>query len=301
MKVAIAGGTGFIGRAFINELLKNDHQVIILTRSLENKKETKNIRYVKWLSSHSEPEKELQDVDAFVNLAGESLNSGRWTDERKRQIIESRVSSTRETIRIMGELLRKPSVFMNASAIGCYPVSYEETFTESSNTTSESFLSKTVDVWEAEAHQAERLGIRTVMTRFGVILGKEEGALPRMALPYKLFVGGRIGSGKQWMSWIHVHDVARALLFIMEHPQMNGPVNLTAPSPERLDTLGKTLADVLHRPHWLPVPAFAIKLTLGEMSTLVLDGQRVLPEKLTAHSFTFQFPHLKEALEDIYK
>lgn len=300
MKAAIAGGTGFVGKALIDELLKNGHQVVVLTRSFQNKKDTANIRYVKWLNDHSEPEKELQDVDAFINLAGESLNSGRWTDERKQWIINSRISSTREIIRIMGALSQKPRVFINASAIGCYPVSTEETFTESSKTTNEGFLARTVDIWETEARQAETLGIRTVMTRFGVILGKEEGALPRMALPYKLFAGGRIASGQQWMSWIHIKDVARALLFIMEHSDITGPVNLTAPSPERLNTLGKTLANVLQRPHWLFVPAFAIKIVLGEMGTLILDGQKVLPEKLTTHSFTFQFSHIKQALIDIY-
>ncbi|MFL0363608.1 TIGR01777 family oxidoreductase [Pseudobacillus sp. 179-B 2D1 NHS] len=300
MKVVIAGGTGFVGRALIDELLENGHQVVILTRSFENKQDTDNIRYVKWLDDRSKPEKELQDIDAFINLAGESLNSGRWTEKRKQQIISSRISSTKEMIRIMAALPQKPSVFINASAIGCYPVSLEETFTESSKTTTKGFLAKTVDIWESEAQHSEALGIRTVTARFGVILGKEEGALPRMALPYKLFTGGRIASGQQWMSWIHIKDVARALLFIMNQSDINGPVNLTAPSPEHLNTLGKTLAEVLQRPHWLFVPAFAIKMALGEMSTLILDGQRVLPQKLTAHSFIFQFPHIKQALTDIY-
>lgn len=300
MKAAIAGGTGFVGKALINELLKNGHQVVILTRNPENKKNTENIRYVKWLSAGSHPEKELEDVHAFINLAGESINSGRWTDQRKQQIIDSRISSTREIIRIMGELPHKPDVLINASAIGCYPVSEEETFTEASLTANDGFLAETVHIWEKEAQQAERLGIRTAISRFGVILGKEEGALPRMALPYKLFAGGKIGSGRQWMSWIHIADVARALRFIMEHPEINGPVNLTAPSPERLHTLGKALGEVLHRPHWLAVPSIAVKAALGEMSTIILEGQRVLPEKLTAHSFVFKFPHIKEALADIY-
>lgn len=301
MKAVIAGGSGFVGKVLTDELLKNGHQVVILTRSLKNKQNTENIHYVEWLSERSAPETYLHDIDAFINLAGESLNSGRWTEERKQQIIDSRISSTREMIRIMSKLENKPKVFINASAIGCYPVSSKQTFTEASETANDGFLSQTVAMWEKEASEAESLDIRTVLTRFGVIFGKEEGALPRMAFPYKLFAGGKIGSGRQWISWIHVRDVARAILFVMEHPEINGPVNLTAPSPERMNTIGKTLAKTLHRPHWLFVPGVALKTALGEMSTLVLDGQRVLPEKLTAHSFAFQFPTVKQALQDIYK
>ncbi|MFK2826173.1 TIGR01777 family oxidoreductase [Bacillus sp. B190/17] len=300
MKAAIAGGTGFVGKALTDQLLKNGWEVIILTRSLKNKKNTKNIRFVEWLSNDSKPEEALKDVNVFINLAGESLNSGRWTEERKRRIINSRISSTKELIRIMGELPNKPDVFINASAIGCYPVSQIAVYTESSNELGSDFLAHTVKIWEEEASHANALGIRTVFARLGVILGKEEGALPRMALPYKLFIGGKIGSGSQWLSWIHVQDVARAIFFIIEHPEISGPVNLTAPSPETLNTIGKTLGEILHRPHWLPVPGIVLKTALGEMSTLILNGQRVLPEKLIAHSFSFQFPDINQALKNIY-
>ncbi|WP_338753368.1 TIGR01777 family oxidoreductase [Bacillus sp. FJAT-52991] len=300
MKVAIAGGTGFVGRAVTVELLKNGYDVYILTRHTNGKTNTEHKKYVKWMTADAIPEQDLQDVEVFINLAGESLNSGRWTEERKQRILDSRISSTKEIIRIIEQLPNKPEVFVNASAIGYYPISNTEAFTESSTAVGSSFLAHTVKLWEEVAQQAEALGIRTVLTRFGVILGKEDGALPRMALPYQLFAGGKIGSGKQWMSWIHMTDVARAILFTIENKDIRGPVNVTAPSPETMDQLGKALAKTLHRPHWLFVPSIVLKIVLGEMSTLVLDGQKVLPEKLLSHQFTFRFPDIESALQDIY-
>ncbi|WP_203363853.1 TIGR01777 family oxidoreductase [Bacillus sp. REN10] len=300
MKVAIAGGTGFVGKALTIELLKNGYEVYVLTRNTNGKTNTDQKKYVKWMTADAAPEQELQNVEIFINLAGESLNSGRWTEERKQRILESRISSTKEVLRIMGELPNKPEVLINASAIGYYPISNIETFTEASSAAGNGFLAHTVKLWEEVAQQAETLGIRTVLTRFGVILGKEDGALPRMALPYQLFVGGTVGSGKQWMSWIHLTDVARAIVFAIENKEIHGPVNVTAPSPETMERLGKALAKTLHRPHWLFVPSIALKVILGEMSTLVLDGQRVLPEKLLSHQFTFQFPDIHSALQDIY-
>ncbi|MBM7650249.1 uncharacterized protein (TIGR01777 family) [Bacillus ectoiniformans] len=300
MKAAIAGGTGFVGRYVTEELLKEGYTVYILTRSAKNKKNTEHIKYVEWLND-KHPETMLEGVNVFINLAGQSLNSGRWTDETKQKIVESRISSTREIIRIMGQLNEKPDVFINASAIGIYPISKTDTFTEESTAEGSGFLAETVKIWEKEARGAETLGIRTVLTRFGIILGKEDGALPKMAMPYKMFAGGKIGSGKQWMSWIHVKDIARAIVFTIKETSIEGPVNLTAPHPKTMNNLGKTLAKVLKRPHWLFVPGFAMKTALGEMSTLILDGQKVLPVKLLDHHFIFSFSELKGALEDIYK
>lgn len=299
MKAVIAGGTGLIGRVLTEELLARGYQVYILTRQPEHKQSSDQLQYVKWLSENARPEAELQEARIFINLAGEPLNSGRWSDERKRRIISSRLSSTKEMLRIMRNIPVQPDVFINASAIGYYPPSFSDTFTEASQAAGRNFLASTVQLWEEAALQAESIGIRTVLTRFGIILEKSGGALQRMVLPYKWFAGGKIGSGHQWMSWIHIKDAARAIVFAIEHTDISGPVNLTAPAPERMNGFGRTLSKVLHRPHWLSVPKLALQALLGEMSSLVLEGQRVLPEKLLDHDFDFQHPTLQSALEDL--
>lgn len=300
MKAVIAGGTGFVGKELTNELILHGYDVYILTRNTENKKEKDRLHYVKWLSNGAKPEAELNGVDVFINLAGESINSSRWTEERKKRILDSRIASTREIIRIMKALEQKPNVLVNASAIGIYPDSETDTFVESSQAAGSGFLSNVVNIWEQEAIEADKAGIRTVLARFGIILGAEDGALPRMAMPYKFGAGGKIGSGRQWMSWIHVKDVARAIRFATENESVEGPVNMTAPNPVQMNDLGKTLAKTLGRPHWLFVPKAALKIALGDMSTLVLDGQKVLPAKLLKAGFHFNFPLVRGALNDLY-
>lgn len=300
MKIAIAGGSGFVGAALINELLKENHELFILTRHPEKYDKQEHIHYVGWLSEGASPERQLEDLDVFINLAGESLNSGRWTQERKRSIVESRIKASKEMHRILSVLPNKLSCLINASAVGYYGISDHETFTEASDSIGDDFLALTVKLWEKEAEKSKPYSERIVLTRFGVILGEKEGALPMMALPYKLFGGGKMGKGSQWLSWIHIQDVARAISFCINEQVMQGPVNFTAPNPVQMETFGKTIGDVLHRPHWFPVPSFLLKSVLGEMSILVLEGQKVLPTKLIQEEFTFSFPTLKGALEEIY-
>ncbi|KQL32479.1 TIGR01777 family oxidoreductase [Psychrobacillus sp. FJAT-21963] len=297
MKIAITGGTGFVGSELTNLLVQKGHEVFILTRSLN--KDINNVSFVKWLSGNSLPEKKLEGIDAIVNLAGESINNGRWAVEQKKKIYESRMQATDEVIRILHALEHKPKVLVNASAIGIYPASEDITYTENSLVVGTDFLAKTVQDWEVKAQTAEQLGIRVAYGRFGIILGKSEGALPLMALPYKLFVGGPIGLGKNWMSWVHVRDVAKALLFAIEN-NIHGPFNVAAPDAKRMNEFGKILASVLNRPYYFPVPSFALKLALGEKSQLVLEGQHVLPEVLIENGFVFDFPNLSKALTDIY-
>lgn len=298
MKIAITGGTGFVGKELTNLLLSEGHHVYILTRS--NKKSDSSITYVPWLKNGAKPEEQLQGIDAFVNLAGTSINEGRWTEEQKKKIYQSRMDATNEVLRIIEALPQKPSVLVNASAVGIYPTSKHKTYTEDSPERADDFLAKTVEDWEAKAKQAEKFGVRVAYGRFGVILGKDEGALPLMALPYKLFVGGKVGTGKQWLSWVHVKDVARALYFAITTDELEGPFNVTAPRPLRNDEFGRTLGEVLHRPHAIPAPSFALKAALGEKSQLVLEGQQVLPEVLLQHGFQFEFPTAKEALTHLY-
>lgn len=301
MKIAIAGGTGLVGTALIEELVKDNHELYILTRNPEKYKQQEHLSYIGWLYDSAAPEYELQDIDGFINLAGESLNSGRWTTDRKRRIVESRITATREMKRILSTLSKKISFVINASAIGVYGTSDQLTFSETSDSIGEDFLARTVKLWEKEALQSSSYSHRIVLARFGVILDQHSGALPMITLPYKLMAGGTIGKGTQWLSWIHIKDVVRGILFCMNHSELSGPVNFTAPEPVQMKEFGQTISSVIHRPHWFPVPAPILKTILGEMSILVLEGQRVLPTSLLNQKFTFQYPNLQEALDHIFK
>ncbi|MCA1032630.1 TIGR01777 family oxidoreductase [Bacillus timonensis] len=300
MKIAIAGGTGFVGSALTSYLLKKGHHIYILTRKLPTTTPSnKNVHYVQWLLPGTSPEKELGGIDAFINLAGESINSGRWTEERKKRILSSRLQATQAAIDIVSKLKEIPEVFINASAIGIYGTSNSRTFTEESTNVGSDFLATTVHTWENHALKAEGLGIRTVLTRFGIILGEEDGALPRMIMPYKFFIGGKVGSGNQWLSWVHIDDVVKSIEYSLLHKSIQGPINITAPQPIQMNDFGTAIAKVMKRPHWLPVPNFALKTLLGEMSILVLEGQRVLPEKLIRNGYHFHYESLEQALTNI--
>jgi uncharacterized protein len=299
MEIVIAGGSGFIGQNLTDFLIKIGHEVTILTRT--KKIDSTTVSYVSWLNEGSAPEKELGTVDVIINLAGVSINEGRWSEKHQQQIYQSRMRATDELIRIISALPQKPSALINASAIGIYPTSVEAVYTEKSQMVADDFLGKTVYEWENKAKVVDKLGVRCVLMRFGVVLGNEAGALPLMVLPYKFFVGGRVGSGKQWVSWVHIQDVIRAIAFAVENKQIHGPVNVTAPNPLRMNEFGKSIAAVLHRPHWIPVPAFAMKLLLGKKSKLVLEGQHVLPRVLVEEKFDFLFPTIDSALEDLFR
>jgi uncharacterized protein (TIGR01777 family) len=299
IKIVIAGGSGFIGNKLTDILLKEGHEIIILTR--QEKRSKQNINYITWLREGANPEKEIDKADAFINLAGVSINDGRWDAKHQQRIYESRMAATDELIRIIAALPEKPSVLINASAIGIYPPSLNIVYSENSLERADDFLGRTVGDWEKKAAGVKNMGIRVVYMRFGVVLGNESGALPLMVLPYKLFVGGKIGSGEQWVSWVHVTDVARAIAFAIENDKLSGPVNVTAPFPKQMKDIGQTIGSVLHRPHWVPVPALVLKIVLGKKSSLVLEGQRVVPEVLLNEGFSFLFPTLDSALNDLLR
>lgn len=299
MKIAITGGTGFAGKEMTDLFRKQGHDIYVLTR--HPKPDSAGVHHVEWLNDGSKPELELEGIDAIVNLAGSSINDGRWDEEQKRLIYSSRVEATLEVLRIIRALERKPAVLVNASAVGIYPASTEKAYTEASPERGEDFLAKTVIEWEQLANEAKAEGVRVAVGRFGIMLGKKEGALPLMALPYKLFGGGTVGTGRQWLSWIHVTDVARAVLFAIETKELEGPFNVTAPYPKRMKEFGQEIGKSLGRPHWFPVPEFILKTVLGDKSRLVLEGRRVLPEVLQKHGFEFSYPDLRSALADIYK
>lgn len=297
MKVAIAGGTGLVGKKLCHLLKARGDEVIVLTRG-ESKFE-ENVQYVNWLGEEK-PDQALEGIDAFVNLAGVSLNDGRWTEERKEAIYMSRMNTTDEVLRIIESLHTKPQVLINASAVGIYPTSTFAVYTEQSNEFATDFLGKVVADWEQKANRATALGVRVCLARLGVVLDKEAGALPLIVLPYQLFVGGTVGSGEQWLSWIHIDDVCGAILHAIENTELSGPINFTSPNAKRMKQFGKIVGRTLNRPHWLPVPSFALKLALGEKSQLVLEGQYVVPEKLLQSGYQFKFPSVEDAIIDVY-
>jgi uncharacterized protein len=299
LKIVIAGGSGFVGKALTDFFLKNGDEVYILTRQL--KPNQPSLTYVEWLKPGSKPASYLEGADVFVNLAGESINSGRWDIKRKQRIVQSRLNATQEILNIAENLPKKPKLLINASAIGYYGTSESLTFTEESKSVGHDFLAETVKQWEQLAMNAENFGVRTIFCRFGIVLARDGGALPKMSLPYRLFAGGKLGKGGQWVSWIHIEDVVQAISFAIQEENLRGPVNFISPNPVQMDAFGKELAKVLHRPHWIPTPEIALKLILGEMSMLMLEGQKVYPDKLLKNHYTFRYPTLDLALKDIFQ
>ncbi|WP_439020685.1 TIGR01777 family oxidoreductase [Bacillus thuringiensis] len=296
MKIAISGGTGFIGKYLSTFFIQKGYTVYILTRKKTTETSSPNLQYVQWTpDSHTFP---LSSIDVVINLAGESINS-RWTKKQKEAILNSRVQTTKGLIKQLQTLTTKPHTFINASAIGYYGTSETETFTEQYEAPGNDFLANTVYLWEQEASKARSLGMRTIYTRLGVVLGADGGALPKMLIPYQFYIGGTIGSGNQWLSWIHIDDVVRMIDFIIHKEEIEGPFNITAPLPIRMKEFGETIATAIGKPHWLPVPSFILQTLLGEMSILVLEGQHVLPIKAIEHGYQYTFPTVNHALQNI--
>jgi uncharacterized protein (TIGR01777 family) len=296
MRVAIAGGTGFIGSALTEALLKRNDEVTIISRSNANEPlERSGITRITWTQLEAAPAL-LEGMDAIVNLTGESINQ-RWTAAAKQRVMDSRTTAAARISKLLLALENKPPLVINASGISAYGISSTEIFDESSPFNVTDFLSEVVQRWEqaADAIPAERL----VKLRVGVVLDKKAGAFPLMALPYRLFGGGKIGSGKQWLSWIHLEDMIRLIVFIIDNDQIRGPVNGSSPDPVTNEVFGRAIGKAMGRPHWFPVPAFLMRLLFGEMSTLLLDGQRALPRKALDHGFTFRFPTVDSAMNDL--
>jgi uncharacterized protein len=295
MRVVISGATGLVGKALTQSLKADGHTVAKFARPGE----AKNPGDVDW-----NPGVALVDVaalegcDAVVNLSGAGIAAKRWTEKRKRVLRSSRIDTTRVLVEGLSRLKRKPSVFISASAVGFYGNRGDEVLTESA-AHGKDFLSILARSWEAEAHRVEIIGIRTVIARFGIVLAKDGGSLPEMARPVKLGIGGRMGSGKQWISWVAMEDVVRILRRAIEDASWRGPVNVASPNPERNADFMKILASVLHRPALVPVPRFALRIALGEMAdALLLSSQRAKPEFLEKAGFAFRYENLEEAIHD---
>ena len=295
MRLVIAGGTGFIGSALSARLSELGHSLTLLTRSSAPAGSRPNVKWLTWNpGSPGAWEAAVNGSNGVINLAGTAI-ARRWTKRHKEAIASSRVQSTRALVQAIGKAGEKPKWLINASAIGYYGPHGNETLSEEAGAGSD-FLSRVCVAWEREAGKAEDYGLRVVRLRTGIVLGKGGGALAKMALPFKLFLGGPLGDGNQPMSWIHLEDEIGLILFLLEHPEARGAINATAPNPTTMSEFCKTLGDVLNRPSWAPVPAFALRLVLGEMADMLLNGQRVLPTQALKLGYAFKYPTLREAL-----
>lgn len=295
MKILIGGSHGLVGTALIKSLAADGHEIFQLVRYAP-----RSDREIEWSPDrYSIALARLEGFDAVVNLAGESIAAGRWTEEKKRRIRESRVKGTKLLGDALANLTNRPRTFICASAIGYYGNRGDEILTET-NAPGEGFLAEVCVEWEKATALAIEQGIRVVNARFGVILDQKGGALAKMLPPFRMGVGGRIGSGKQWMSWIALDDVVGALKFALTQDSLQGPVNFVAPNPVTNAEFTKTLGKALSRPTILPIPAFAVRLLFGEMGdALLLGSQRVEPERLTRAGYGFQYQRLGEALQNV--
>lgn len=302
MKILITGSSGLVGSALVPALVKAGHTVCRLVRpGSVAKNEMHDGFQVAWNPATGELGGAGVGADAVVNLAGASIADGRWSAERKTELRSSRIDTTRVLIAALAKMNARPRVFVSASATGFYGHRGDELLAEESLPGNE-FLSNLAKDWEAEALKAEAIGVRVVLARFGVILARDGGALPKIVLPFRFFAGGKIGSGKQWMSWISLDDVIEILRFALENGNVRGSINVISPQPVQNSEFTKTLASVLHRPALFPAPPFVLRLALGEMAdALLLSSQRVLPKKLESLGYHFQYSDLADALKNILK
>jgi uncharacterized protein len=304
MKVAITGATGLVGSLLVKRLHAKDHQIVVLTRNTTFAQKVfpseafPNVEIVAYTPKTSGSwQSVIASCDGVVNLAGEPIGEGRWTPERKQEILNSRKLGTQKIVEAIVNANPKPTVLINASAIGYYGTSETAIFDETSISGND-FLAQVCQAWEAEARKVKDVGVRLVILRLGIVLGNG-GALGKMIPPFKLFAGGPIGSGRQWFSWIHVEDLVNLIVQALTKPEIEGVYNATAPNPVRMADLSQTLGQVMNRPSWLPVPAFAIEALLGDGAVVVLEGQQVLPKRTVETGFEYKYPNLQSALKQI--
>jgi uncharacterized protein len=304
MKVAVTGATGFVGSRLVERLQSAGHQILVLSRDAAKAKRifpTDQFAQVEVLQYTPETSGDWQQAIAtcqgVVNLAGAPIAESRWTPERRQEILNSRKVGTQKLVEAIANANSKPTVLVNASAIGYYGTSETASFTESDGAGA-GFLAEVCQAWEAEAEKVTAMGTRLVILRTGIVLGAG-GAIAKMLLPFRIFAGGPLGSGKQWFSWIHREDMVSLILTALTQSSWSGVYNATAPNPVRMTELCQALGSTMNRPSWLPVPNFALELLLGDAAQVVLEGQQVLPERSQAAGFQYQFSQVKSALEDI--
>lgn len=295
MHILIVGGTGLIGTQLSSYLSKLGHNVTILTRNLHKPNHClKTINFIRELGNTAKP------YQVIINLAGEPLNSNRWNSNVKKNIYESRIKITQKIIDYIKIAEVKPQVLISGSAVGFYGSSLDETFTEESEPAENNFTQKLCYDWEKIAEQASQYKVRVCFIRTGIVLAKEGGALKEMLIPFKLGLGAQLGHGSQWMSWIHMKDVVESIEYLINHPNLKGPFNLTAPIPVTNKSFTKALAENLKRKSIFILPNFVVKIMFGEMGEyLLLKGQKVIPDRLIKLGYSFKFSRLEDALKDI--
>lgn len=305
MRVILAGGSGLIGRQLIAELSNGNYEIIVLSRDPQQVRGLpEGVQVIGWDGKTTPGWGELVDgAFGVINLAGENIAGegffpARWTEERKQQIIQSRVNAGKAILEAIQAARVKPEVLVQASAIGFYGALGAEPVEENSSPGGDTMAHICI-AWEQSTLAVETMGVRRVVIRTGVVFSRRGGALARLILPFKLFVGGPLGSGKQYLSWIHIDDEVGAIRFLMENKQANGVFNLTAPTPVNNAEFATIAGQVMKRPAFLPVPSFVFRLMFGEVATVVVDGQRVIPKRLSGLGFEFKYPQLKEALADL--
>lgn len=298
MKILITGASGLVGGELIPALEAKGNEIFWLSRSVP--KRSNDIQWDAYEGFEEAEFKKLNGIDAVVHLAGENVGEN-WSDEKKKRIRKSRIEGTRTLVDALKKSENPPKVFVSASAIGFYGNRDDEVLTENSEV-GEGFFPELCAAWEAESKKAAEFGARVAMPRIGIVLSKDGGALEKMVTPFKFGVGGTVGSGDQWMSWIAIDDLVRMIVFALENEEVVGPFNATAPNPAQNSDFTNTLGKVLNRPTILPVPAFGVKLLFGEMGErLLLEGCRVLPKKIQDLGFEFEFPDLEDAIRHSLK
>jgi hypothetical protein len=303
MKYLIAGGTGFIGSHLLNHLSRDRHDIVLLTRGATRTASMHNatLRYVYWDPYKSgEWMKEIDGSDTVINLIGKNVFENRWNEKVKKEIFDSRVIPTRLIVQAIGAAVRKPALMISASAVGFYGDRQDETITEES-APGKDFLADVVKQWEGAAYEAEQYGVRVATPRIGLVLEKSGGMIGKMLLPFQLFAGGPIGSGKQYLPWVHMEDVVRGILYPVENKTFRGVYNLVSPSPITMNEFAKKFGAVLRRPSWLPVPSIALTILYGEGGAVILSGQRALPKRLLESGYVFSYTELPAALHNIVK
>jgi uncharacterized protein (TIGR01777 family) len=301
MHIVVTGGTGFIGRALCLSFTRKGHRVTVLTRDGQAAQQLlgTSVATVEWNGHYPGAwEKSLEGADAVINLAGAPIADARWTYARKRLIADSRLHATRCLVDAISRRSAKPSVLISGSGIGYYGPSDDRVLGETAPT-GHGFLADLCVGWEGEARQAIALGTRVVLLRTGMVLEGDGGALPKMLFPFRLYLGGPIMPGTQWVSWIHRKDHVGLIEWALTTPTISGPINAVAPEPERMQAFCATLGRVLQRPSWFPVPETVLSLALGELGTVMTTGQRVHPQKALAGGYVFQYPSLGGALQAI--
>jgi uncharacterized protein (TIGR01777 family) len=302
MKVVVAGGSGFLGHALSKALAEDGHHVAVLTRGTGGVSPVPRVRLVQWPANGGTGTwaAELDGADAAVNLAGESIAAKRWSEEQKKRIQDSRLRATRSVVEAINGASAPPPVFVSASAVGYYGPRADDIVTEET-TAGVDFLARVCAKWEAEAGRAASPRTRLVIIRTGLVLDRHGGALPKMLPPFRIGVGGPVGSGHQYWPWIHLQDWVELVRWAIVTPTVSGPVNATAPNPETSADFAHYLGGAIHRPAFVPTPAFVLRFVLGEMAdALLLSGQRAVPAKAQGLWFTFRYPYLDEALRAIF-